>query len=83
MPRVISPAPGGLPRPAMIFRTIQWKLRLPSFLGDGLRAGHFSLFGLFAVFLLSGPVFAQTQHAEPAPAVTVKELEHLAAVMED
>ena len=46
-------------------------------------ARRFSLFGLFVVFLLSGPFFAQAQQAEPAPAVTVQELEDLAAVMED
>jgi len=62
---------------------IQWNLRLPSFLGAGLGASRFSLFGLFVVFLLSGPFFAQAQQAEPAPAVTVQELEDLAAVMED
>ena len=53
---------------------IQWKLRLPSFLG-----AH--RFGLFVVFLLSGPIFAQ--EVELVPAVTVQELEDLAAVMED
>ncbi|MCH8155124.1 MAG: hypothetical protein IH786_07650, partial [Proteobacteria bacterium] len=62
---------------------IQWNLRLPSFLGAGLGASRFSLFGLFVVFLLSAPFFAQAQQAEPAPAVTVQELEDLAAVMED
>ena len=45
--------------------------------------GRFSLFGLAVVFLLSGPFVAQAQQAEPAPAVTVQELEDLAAVMED
>ena len=53
---------------------IQWKLRLPSFLGA-------NRFGLFVVFLLSGPIFAQ--EVELVPAVTVQELEDLAAVMED
>ena len=70
---------------------IQWNLRRPSFLGSGLGSGlgaglgarRFGLFGLFVVFLLSGPVFAQAQQAESAPAVTVQELEDLAAVMED
>jgi len=56
---------------------IQRNLRLPSFLGASLGVSRFSL---FVVFLLSGPIFAQ---AEPAPAVTVQELEDLAAVMED
>ncbi len=46
-------------------------------------ARRFGLFGLFIVFLLSGPFLAQAQQAEPAPAVTVQELEDLAAVMED
>jgi small conductance mechanosensitive channel len=55
-------------------------MRLPSFLGTGLGA---SLFGLFVVFLLAGPVLAQAQQAEPAPAVTVEELEDLAAALED
>jgi small conductance mechanosensitive channel len=67
----------------MNIHAIQWNLRLPSFLGDGLGASRFSLFGLFFVFFLSGPFFAQAQQAEPAPAVTVQELEDLAAVMED
>ena len=58
---------------------IQWKLRLPSCLG----ARRFSLLGLFVVYLLSVPFFAQAQQAEPAPAVTIQELEDLAAVMED
>ncbi len=62
---------------------ILWKLRLPSFLGAGLGVRRFSLFGLLVVFLLSGPVFAQAQQAEPALTVTVQELEDLAAVMED
>jgi small conductance mechanosensitive channel len=61
---------------------IQW-MRLPPFFGAGLGARRFGLFGLFVVFLLSGPVFAQAQQAEPAPAVTVQELEDLAAVMAD
>ena len=71
----------------MNIHAIQWNLRLPSSLRAGLRAGlgasRFSLFGLFVVFLLSGPIFAQAQQAEPAPAVTVQELEDLAAAMED
>ena len=58
---------------------IQWKLRLPSCLGPR----RFSLLGLFVVYLLSAPFFAQAQQAEPAPAVTIQELEDLAAVMED
>ncbi len=55
---------------------IQWNLRLPSFMGAGL-------LGLFAVFLLSVPFVAQAQQVEPASAVTLQELEDLAAVMED
>ncbi len=62
---------------------IQWNLRLPSCLGVGLGASRFGLLGLFVVFLLSSPFFAQAQQAEPAPAVTIQELEDLAAVMED
>ncbi|MCZ6709932.1 MAG: hypothetical protein O7B25_06200, partial [Gammaproteobacteria bacterium] len=62
---------------------IQWSLRLPSFLGAGLAASRFSILGLFVVLLLSGPFFAQAQQAEPAPAVTVQELEDLATAMED
>ena len=71
---------------------IQWdlrNLRRPSFLGAGLGARRLGLFGLFVVFLLSGPFFARAQQvepaepAEPALAVTVQELEDLAAVMED
>ena len=58
---------------------IQWDLRLPSCLG----ARRFSLLGLFVVYLLSSPFFAQAQQAEPAPAVTIEELEDLAAVMAD
>ena len=54
--------------------------RLPCSPRAGLGPGWFSLFGLAVVFLLSGPFVAQ---AEPAPAVTVQELEDLAAVMED
>jgi len=38
---------------------------------------------LFVVFLLSSTFFAQAQQAEPAPAVTITELEDLAAVIED
>ena len=38
---------------------------------------------LFVVLLLSGPIFAQAQQVAPAPAVSVQELEDLAAVMED
>ena len=38
---------------------------------------------LFVVFLLSSTFFAQAQQAEPAPAVTIMELEDLAAVIED
>ncbi|MCZ6490743.1 MAG: mechanosensitive ion channel, partial [Acidobacteria bacterium] len=56
---------------------IQWKLRLPSFLGAGLGTS------LFVVFLLSSTFFAQAQQAEPVPVVTITELEDLAAVMED
>ncbi|MEE8351819.1 MAG: mechanosensitive ion channel protein, partial [Rhodospirillales bacterium] len=56
---------------------------MPSSLRAGLGPGRFSLFGLAVVFLLSGPFVAQAQQAEPAPAVTVQELEDLAAVMED
>ena len=63
--------------------TIQWNSRLLSFLRAGLGASRFSLFGFVVVFLLLGPTFAQAQQAEPAPAVTVQELEDLAAVMED
>ena len=63
----------------MNIHVIQWNLRLPSCLG----ASRFSLLGLFVVFLLSAPFFAQAQQAEPAPAVTIEELEDLAAVMED
>ena len=63
--------------------TIQWNSRLLSFLRAGLEASRFSLFGFVVVFLLLGPTFAQAQQAEPAPAVTVQELEDLAAVMED
>lgn len=62
---------------------IQWNSRLLSFLRAGLGASRFSLFGFVVVFLLLGPTFAQAQQAEPAPAVTVQELEDLAAVMED
>ena len=62
---------------------IRWNLWLPSSLRAGLGPGRFSLFGLAVVFLLSGPFVAQAQQAEPAPAVTVQELEDLAAVMED
>ena len=62
---------------------IRWNLWLPSALRAGLGPGRFSLFGLAVVFLLSGPFVAQAQQAEPAPAVTVQELEDLAAVMED
>ncbi len=42
---------------------IQWNLRLPSCLG----ASRFSLLGLFVVYLLSAPFFAQAQAhiAEP------------------
>ncbi|MBW2177686.1 MAG: mechanosensitive ion channel [Deltaproteobacteria bacterium] len=58
---------------------IQWKLRLPSFLG----AKHFILYGLFIGFFLSGPCFAQAQQTEPDLAITVQELEDLAVVMED
>ena len=61
----------------------QWKLRLPSFLGVGLGARRSSLLGLMAVFLLSVPVLTQAQQEELAPAVTVEELEDLAAVMEN
>ena len=56
---------------------------MPSSPRAGLGPGRFSLFGLAVVFLLSGPFVAQAQQAEPAPAVTVQELEDLAAVMED
>ncbi len=52
---------------------IQWKLRLPRFLGASL----------FVVFLLSASFSAQAQQAESAPAVTVQELEDLAEVMEN
>ena len=72
-----------LPKPAMNICAIQWNLRLPSFSGAGLWVNRF---GLFVVLLLSGPIFAQAQsaeQAEPAPAVTVQELEDLAAVLED
>ena len=62
---------------------IRWNMWLPSSLRAGLGPGRFSLFGLAVVFLLSGPFVAQAQQAEPAPAVTVQELEDLAAVMED
>ena len=62
---------------------LRWNLWLPSSLRAGLGPGQFSLFGLAVVFLLSGPFVAQAQQAEPAPAVTVQELEDLAAVMED
>ena len=55
---------------------IQWNLRLPSFFGA-------SRLSLFIVFLLSGPILAQAQQVETAPAVSVEELEDLAAVMED
>jgi len=63
--------------------TAQRRLCLPSLLRPGLSARRLGLFGLFVVFLLSGPFLAQAQQAEPAPAVTVQELEDLAAVMED
>jgi len=62
---------------------IQWTLRLPSFLGAGLGGRRFGLLGLLVVYLLSSPFFAQAQQAEPAPAVTIEELEDLAAVMAD
>jgi len=62
---------------------IQWNSRLLSFLRAGLGASRLSLFGFVVVFLLLGSTFAQAQQAEPAPAVTVQELEDLAAVMED
>ena len=55
---------------------MQWNLRLSSFMGA-------CLFGLFFVFLLSVLFVARAQQAEPASAVTVQELEDLAAVMED
>ncbi len=57
---------------------IQW-MRMPSLLGTC----RFGLFGLLVVFLLSGPIFAQAQQAEPTLAVTVQEREDLAAVMAD
>ena len=41
------------------------------------------LLGLLVVYLPSSPFFAQAQQAEPAPAVTIEELEDLAAVMAD
>jgi len=63
--------------------TTQRRLWLPSVLRPKLGARRFGLFGLFIVFILSGPFLAQAQQAEPAPAVTVQELEDLAAVMED
>lgn len=70
-------------RLAMKNYTAQRRLWLPSVLRPKLGARRFGLFGLFVVFLLSGPFLAQAQQAEPAPAVTVEELEDLAAVMED
>lgn len=73
----------GLLRLAMKNCTAQRRLRLASLLRPKLRARRFGLFGLFIVFVLWGPFLAQAQQAEPAPAVTVQELEDLAAVMED
>ena len=58
----------------------QWNLRLPAFLAAALGAGRL---GLVVVFLLSAPCVAQAEPAEPAPAVSVEELEDLAAVIED
>jgi small conductance mechanosensitive channel len=63
--------------------TAQRHLWMFSVLRPKLGARRFGLFGLFIVFILSGPFIAQAQQAEPAPAVTVQELEDLAAVMED
>ena len=70
-------------RLAMKNYTAQRRLWLASLVRSKLRARRFGLFGLFIVFVLSGPFPAQAQQAEPAPAVTVQELEDLAAVMED
>ena len=74
---------GELLRLAMKNYTAQRRLWLPSLLRLKLGARRFGLFSLFIVFILSGPFLAQAQQAEPAPAVTVQELEDLAAVMED
>ncbi len=74
---------GELLRLAMKNYTAQRRLWLPSLLRLKLGARRFDLFGLFIVFVLSGSFFAQAQQVEPAPAVTVQELEDLAAVMED
>jgi len=63
--------------------TAQRRLWLVSLLRPKLGARRFGLLGLLIVFILSGPFPAQAQQAEPAPAVTVQELEDLAAVMED
>ena len=70
-------------RLAMKNYTAQRRLWLPSMLRPKLGARRFALLSLFIVFILSGPFLAQAQQAEPAPAVTVQELEDLAAVMED
>ena len=72
-----------LERRTMNVYAIRWNLWLPSSPRAGFGPGRLSLFGLAVVFLLSGPFIAQAQQAEPAPAVTVQELEDLAAVMED
>ena len=70
-------------RLAMKNYTAHRRLCLPSLLRPKLLARRFGLFGLFIVFLLSGPFLAQAQQAEPAPAITFQELADLAAVMED
>ena len=62
---------------------IQWNVRLPYFLAVCSGAIRCSFLGLFVVFLLSGPPIVHAEQTRPASAVTVEELEGLAAVMED
>ncbi len=70
----------------MPMRATQWNFVLPALLGPGL-SGLLGLFAFFALFAV-GPPAAQAQLAAPAQetenlAVSVEELEDLAAVMKD